>query len=177
MNKITQYIARSKQNLQGALPQVYEKKYYYAITAVFAILIYSFNAFVHNYKLLLKEFSFKLLFNLTVGLHGAMSIPSHVFLIVTAITGGILLAMSIFLIKRQITTGLYAGSGGLITSLLAPACPSCALGAVGILGIGGFLSFLPFRGLELGVLGIVIIVLTINYMAKKIMTNVCEIKK
>jgi len=62
-----------------------------------------------------------------------------------------------------------------LVSIVAPACPSCAIGLLSILGLGGFLAVLPFKGLELGVLGVVVLIFSTVYLSGKIVTNTCTI--
>ena len=163
-------------NTINALKEVYSHNSYFAVSFISAILIYSLNAVAHNYKILASQFSFSLLFSLIIGAPKAMVASSFIFLVIISIFAGILVSMSIFLLKRQIMDGVYASGTGIVVSILAPACPSCALGLLGILGIGSFLSVLPFKGLELGLLGVFIVVASLFYLSNKIMTNTCSIK-
>jgi hypothetical protein len=92
-----------------------------------------------------------------------------------SLLSGIVLSLSLFLLKRQLSYSAGIGLSGIITSILTPACSSCALGLAGILGIGGFLSVLPFKGMELGVVGIVLLLISIVYLSKKITMIICKI--
>ena len=161
-------------NLNNARKEVYFANSYYFITVFSSILIYSFNTLIHNYKLIIESPSLNLFYLLIVGFYSTTSISAFIFLIIISLLSGVVISMSIFLIKRQISAG-YAGSSGLIVGIVAPACPSCALGIFGILGLGGFLTVLPFKGKELGVLGIVLLIYSIIYLSKKIVTNTCKI--
>lgn len=53
-------------------------------------------------------------------------------------------------------------------------CPSCTLGIVSALGIGAFLSFLPGYGIELKILGILVLV-WVNYRTLRDLT-ICHKK-
>ena len=83
--------------------------------------------------------------------------------------------MSVFLVKRQISTEAYAGFASLLTGVLAPACPSCALGLLTLLGLGSFLTILPFKGAELGFLAVMVLLFSLAYLSKKIVTKGCKI--
>jgi len=98
------------------------------------------------------------------------------FLIILSILSGIIISFTIYLISRQIKSGAYAGTSVLV-SLIAPACPSCAVGLFGLIGIGGLASILPFKGLEIGFIGVLVVIFSIFYLAKKVETNTCSIKK
>lgn len=164
-------------NIKEALNQVYSEKRYILFSGLFSIFVFSFNAAIRNYKLLFSEFSVSLLLNLIIGLHSTMSPVSLVFLILISLLSGIVFSLSIFLLRRQITYSAGIGLSGIITSILTPACSSCALGLAGVLGISGVLSLLPFKGLELGILGIVLLGMSIMYLSGKISTKVCDVKK
>ncbi|MEK6809900.1 MAG: hypothetical protein AABY40_04445 [Nanoarchaeota archaeon] len=156
------------------LKEVYSEKKYLLCSGFFSALVFSLNAVIGNYKLFFSEFSFKLFFNLVVSAHNTMSTASFVFLILISLLSGIVFSLSIFLFKRQISYSAGIGFTGIASSVLAPACSSCALGLAGILGISGILSLLPFKGLELGMLGIVLLSASILYLSGKISVKVCH---
>ena len=158
----------------GALKEVYSDKKYLGISLLFAFVVYSVNPLIHNFKLISSSFSFELLFYIIFGFYSATSWLAFLFLLATAVLAGIVISMSIYLIKRQVSAGGVGGSG-IVIGLLAPACPSCAVGLLSVLGIGGFLSVLPFKGLELGVIGIGLLLVSVVYLSKKIETKVCKI--
>ncbi len=162
--------------LFSALKEVYTKKKYFIFTILFSLFIFSTNTIIRNYKILLTDFSLKLFFSLIKGSYSSMSLLSFGFLIMISILSGIVFSLSLFLIKRQLSGNLGIGASGIITGILAPACPSCALGGLGVLGLGGFLTFLPFKGKELGVLGLLLLLFSINYLCNKITTKTCIIK-
>ena len=161
-------------HITNALHEVYSEKKYVLFSGLFSFFVFSFNAAIRNYKLLFSEFSISLFLNLIIGIHSTMSPISFVFLIIISMLSGIVFSLSLFLLKRQITSSAGIGLSGVIASILTPACSSCALGLAGILGISGFLSMLPFKGLELGGLGIILLMLSLAYLAGKISTKVCE---
>tara|TARA_Y100000310_G_C20612444_1_gene778749 strand:- start:550 stop:1059 length:510 start_codon:yes stop_codon:yes gene_type:complete len=163
-------------NLKCALKEVYIHKIYFAVTISSSFVLFSFNGIFRNFSLLRNSFSFKLLFTLILGTYHSSSLSAFIVLLIISIIGGVVLTFSAYVIKRQISSGLAAGSGSLIVAILAPACPSCALGIFGILGIGGITSFLPFQGLELSLLGLVLMVVALFYLAKKVNTKVCKAK-
>lgn len=165
------------ESITAAFQEVYSQKRYFLWSGFFSMLVFSINAAIRNYKLLLSEFSPQLLFNLIINTHNSMSVPSLAFLITISLLSGILFSFSLFLLARQITYSAGVGLSGIITSILTPACSSCALGLAGLLGMGGFLSVLPFKGLELGILGIVLLLLSLVYLSRKISANSCRLPK
>ena len=159
------------------LREVYSERKYFFFSGLFSLLVFSLNALIGNYKLIASQFSLLLFFDLIIGVHSTMSKVSFLFLIIVSILSGIVFSLSIFLFKRQIHYSRGVGLSGLISSILVPACSSCALGLAGILGISGFLSLLPFKGLELGVLGIALLIVSLVYLSNRIVTKVCNMKK
>ena len=161
----------------GAGKEVYSTAKYYGITVISVVLLLSFNALFRNYKLLWNQFSFKLLFSLIYGFLASLTISALILIMVISVLGGIVVTGSIFLLRRQISSGLPAGALGIATAIIAPACPACAVGLFGLLGITGALTFLPLQGLEFSIIAIVFLLLSLLYVSKKITTVVCEVRK
>ncbi len=161
--------------VREALKEVYSSKKYVVVTFSVALVIFLFNTLVNNYRILFSDFSFSLFFSLLLGTLASMTTFSVVLLIVMSVLAGIVLAMTVFLVKKQVQGSVGAGSSGILVSLVAPACPSCAIGLLSVLGAGGFLSVLPFKGLELGFLGVSLLSLSTVYLSNKITTKTCII--
>lgn len=159
-----------------ALKDVYHVKRYYAISFSVALALFLFNALINNYRIILSDFSFKLFFFLLIGTLSSIATSSLIMLIVMSILTGIVIAMTIFLLRRQTKGVIEASSSGLFVSIIAPACPSCAIGLLSVLGLGGFLAVLPFKGLELGVLGVILLIVSVIYLSNKITTKTCKVK-
>ncbi|GEM_PF-628016 len=158
-----------------AVKEVYTSKKYFLVTFSIALAIFLFNVLVNNYRILFSDFSFSLFFSLFLGTLVSMTTFSIVLLIILSVLAGILMAMTVFLVKRQIKGSLRAGSSGVLVSLITPACPSCAIGLLSVLGFGGFLAVLPFKGLELGFMGIGLLGVSMIYQSNKIATKICNI--
>ena len=163
--------------LTETFKEVYSEKKYFVFSLLFGFLVFSVNAVIRNYKLLFSEFSLKLFFSLVASAHSTMSGVSFAFLVIISLLSGLVFSLSLFLLRRQITYSAGIGLTGIITSVLTPACSSCALGLAGVLGLSGFLSVLPFKGMELGVLGILLLGSSLVYLSGKISTAVCDIQK
>ena len=163
--------------IANACKEVYSKPSYYVVTILGGLLLMSLNAVFRNYSLLWHNFSFSLLFSLIMGLIDSLTVSAFILLSILSLLGGMVLAMSIFLIRRQWTMSASVGLPGIIIAILAPACPSCALGLLSTLGVGGILAFLPFGGTEFGILGVVILIMSIGYLSRKIVTKTCELKQ
>lgn len=162
--------------IQQALHEVYAVKRYFFLSGGVAFFLLSFNLVVNNYRLLFSQFSFPLLFSLISGSLASIAAVSLVFIIITAVLSGIVVAMATFLVRRQVRNSIGSFSG-LLISIITPTCPSCAIGLLSVLGLGGFLAFLPFKGLELGILGIAVLLFFLVFLSKKITTTICVMKK
>ncbi|MDP3697990.1 MAG: hypothetical protein Q8R47_00230 [Nanoarchaeota archaeon] len=163
--------------IQEALYEVYSERKYFLFSGLFSLSVFSLNALIGNFKLIASQFSLPLIVDLIISTHSTMSTVSFLFLVIISVLSGIVFSLSLFLVKRQISYGAGIGLSGIIASVLTPACSSCALGLAGILGMSSFLSVLPFRGMELGVLGIILLGASLVYLSGKIATKVCDVKK
>ena len=161
--------------VQEALKENYRSKRYLVITISVALVLFLFNILVNNYRILFSDFSFPILFSLLSGTLSSMTTLAILLLIVMSVLAGIVVAMTVYLVRRQIKGSLKASSSSVLVSLIAPACPSCGIGLLSVLGFSGFLAVLPFKGLELGFLGIVLLGISIFYLSNKITTKTCSI--
>ncbi len=163
-------------NIIQASKEIYSSAGYYLITIIGTLVLLSLNAVVRNYKVLFHDFSFSLLFSLIYGLMTTFTPIALLFLIIISLLGGIVLAFSIFLVRRQLAMQASLGAPSILIAILAPACPSCALGLLGLLGISGVLAFLPLKGFEFAILGIILLLISAYYLSGKIVANACEMK-
>ena len=166
---------RLHQQVIEAQKQVYIRWEYGLIAMLSALLLFSFNILIRNYTLLFHYFSFSLLFSLLQGAFASLPGYGMVFLFLFSMLGGMVVASSMFLLRRQMAMGAAGGVVGIIVSILAPACPGCALSLVGIVGLGGFLALLPFKGIELGILGVLLLLGSLVYLSQKINTVACDV--
>lgn len=158
----------------NAFKEVYAKPGYIIVSLAVMVIIFSFNVLVINLKLLITHFSFSLLFDL---LSNSLQLNIFIFalLLLLSLLSGIVVAMVLFLVRKQVREGLAAGSS-ILFSIIAPSCSSCALGLLSILGLGGFLSVLPFKGLEIGIVGVLVLIYTVIFLSKKINSRSCTVR-
>ena len=163
--------------IYAAFQQVYARKRYYFLSFSFGFLIFAFHSFLNNYSLVIHEFSPRLIFLLLMGTLTTRTTMSLLLLTVISILGGIVFTAAVYLLRRQVTSGVKTGFLGIFMSVIAPACSSCALGILGLLGLGGVLVLLPFKGQELTALAIIILFFSLHSLAKKIVAATCTIQK
>lgn len=164
------------QEVITASKQVYDLPLYGIITIIAAAILFSLNSLIRNYTLLVHDFSLSLVFSLIRGTLTSLPPYAIITLVLVSVLGGIVVAFSAFTIRRQLALGISTSFTGIIIAVFAPACPACALSLLSIVGLGGFLAVLPFKGIELGILGIVILLSSLIYLSKKINATVCEVK-
>lgn len=161
--------------LKEATEQVFTQPKYIIMGLLFAVFVFIFNALVTNLSLLWNFFSIELFWNLLLGIRESMAVYAIISMFILSLLGGVVLSMSVFLVRRQIAFNAGTGSGGIFMSIIAPSCSACAVGVLGILGIGGVLSVLPFHGSEFSVIALLLLVFSIMYLSKKIVTVSCKV--
>lgn len=161
----------------NSLKEVFRHTRYVAVAVLFFVSLFYFNIALMNYAILIDLFSLELIWNLTWGIYFSRTCYSATSMILLSLLGGMVLAMTLYLIRRQIKFSNASGIVGIITSIVAPSCSACAIGLLGLLGIGGAIAALPFEGLEINILALILLCWSLYTLSKKIQTTVCEIKK
>jgi len=158
---------------------------YAFLATLSALALFSAVTWFPNYKLIGLFLSDKtlglvekmrLLFSFYSALPTMYGWPQVIYLILVAILFGLSLSMNFYYIN--LSGAFYAnkrsvasGAGGLIASILGIGCASCGtLFLAPLLGVtaGGIISALPFRGLELSMLGLVLLAWSLYKVIKKI---------
>jgi hypothetical protein len=160
-----------------ALNDVYKDKWYIVLSVAFALLVFLFNALITNYSFIFSGVSLTVILGLIWGFIINVNPISVILVIVMSILSGIVFSQGVYQIKRQVSLSTATGFSSVLLSVVAPSCPACAIGLLSVLGVGGILTVLPFKGLELGILGVVLLVVAIVYLSGKITTKTCKISK
>ena len=108
-------IKQKWKDLKQSIMEIYSIKYYFVITFLVSFSIYSVNALLHNFKLVMANPSLKMIYLLITGFHSTTSNSAFVFLVIFSLLAGVGMSMSIFLLKRQISflrIGLKPTSSG-----------------------------------------------------------------
>ncbi len=119
--------------------------------------------------------------NLLLSLYGSLFTNYSFFsissLVITAVLFGINVAFLAYYIRRRQqkaknTSTHLASIGGLISAALGIGCAACGsivlTAALGLFGSGGLILLLPLHGSEFGVLGIILLLWSINNLANRI---------
>lgn len=120
----------------------------------------------------------KFLFSLYGAIATNFTVFSATYTIAISILFGINLALLVYYIRRvkSVKTSNkkihLAGIGGMISGLLGIGCVACGslilTGVLAMVGAGGLLLYLPLRGAEFGILGVLLLLVSIYLVSKKI---------
>lgn len=125
----------------------------------------------------------KLVFQLLGGIRTNFHFFSAVSTSLSALLFGVNVAMTVFYLKRKRSikkSFLGTISGGFAAGLMGVGCAICGslfLSAfLPVLGLGGILSFLPLGGGEFGILGVILLFVSLVIISKQIADeNICKI--
>lgn len=102
---------------------------------------------------------------------------SAVFTIVTAILFGINIALLVYYIRRR-QTGSFGRAaewnslGGMVSGVFGVGCAACGsiilTSLLSAVGAGGLILWLPLHGAEFGIIGIILLTISIFQIAKRI---------
>ena len=136
-----------------------------AIRQIFATDVISFGA----------KFSF--LFSLYGTLFTNFNVLSALNLILIAVFFGVNISLVTYYIRRQQIASknakVHAASlGGIISGILGIGCAACGsvvlTALLGAFGGGGFILLLPFHGAEFGLMGVILLAVSIYYVCARI---------
>lgn len=159
----------------STIKSVLKQKKYFRIFLITALIYLGIYYLIINYFLT----SFSLFFTTYVK---SYAYPAFILNIIVAILMGVNISLLIYRMKEFATdkkSSMMSGVG-IFAAALANGCPGCFAGLfpviLSIFGISATLSILPFNGLELQVLGAVLLGTSIFFLSGKTKL-VCEIKK
>lgn len=101
-----------------------------------------------------------------------------------AILFGINVAMVVYILRRKInevkTTGISTGLLGMVSGIIGIGCAACGslllTSALALFGASSILAFLPLAGGEFGILGVILLAISIHSIARRIQyPAVCKI--
>jgi len=175
-----------------AFKKVFQNPLYVAIGILTSLASFVFIIWLPNIGLVVEVLfssgSFSERIALPVSLIGTISTNftalSASFVIAMAILFGMNLAMTIFFIRRKISSvrqsGITAGFIGTISGTLGVGCAACGsillTTVLAWIGAGVLIKFLPLRGEEFEIIGVILLALSVFLTAKQIENPaVCKI--
>ncbi|MBT4516601.1 MAG: hypothetical protein HOC78_01785 [Candidatus Komeilibacteria bacterium] len=178
-------------NILPAFRIVFNKPFYILLGLVIAIMFFlgaillpgiSFLKFSFLYAPPEFWVRFKILFKVWGFFKMNSTLWSQWLVFLVSILAGINFSMLIFYLKRKIKLERSVGTGfvGIIIGIFGVGCASCGsvvLSSIfGYTAVTNFLGILPFHGIEIGVLGLMLLLLSIYLLASKIQNPaVCKI--
>jgi len=160
---------------------------YVGLASVVALIVFAFAVLIPNTKLLTQiipnlNISLVVKLNLIFSLFGSIqtnfTILSASYTIAIAILFGINVALFLHYVRNQRTGATKingaAGIGGLVSGIFGIGCAACGTfiltWVLSLIGAAGIISFLPLGGEEFGILGVILLILSIRMIAKKIIS-------
>ncbi len=165
-----------KNHVLHACSEVFAKKKYLVILSCVTLALILINVSVINYQLFFDSPSLNLITKTMLGTLQMLSFLSVFLLLLTSLLTGVFVSLFTYrVIELNLISDSIQGSAGAFLGALAPSCSTCGIGLAMLLGFGGMLAQLPFKGLEIGFLGIVLLLLSIASLSKKITEKTCKI--
>jgi len=168
-----------------ALQKVFRRPAYIILALVVSMAVFVFAVWLPNIPLIVSvmghsEIPFSEKFNFPISLLGSIvtnfTLLSASYTIAIAILFGVNLAMVTYFLRRRIVEvkrdGVVTGFLGLVSGVIGMGCAACGslllTSILSFLGATWILSFLPLAGGEFGILGVILLSVSIYLIAKKI---------
>ena len=173
-------------NAGNSIFVVFRSGYYFLMMAAFAFLMMAFSVLIINISLVFSPISpsygvldrIMLVFNLLGGLFTNNTALGIFIILTTSLLAGINVSL-LFFKFRVLKSASYKehslGTSGATAGVLASSCSSCGISILSMLGVAGAFTFMPLGGLELGFLGIGLLLISIYLTSKSI--SKCEVRK
>lgn len=171
-------------NIHTAFGEVFARMGYILLASGFALLAFMFAVLLPNFKLIFGLFSnssaslvtkISIVWSLLGGIVTNFSPLSAGYTIAIAILFGVNIVMIIYLVRKRRQLGkrtVAVGVGGFLSGLFGVGCASCGAflltAILSSFGAMGLLVYLPLRGGELGLLGVVLLIISLALISKKI---------
>lgn len=172
-----------------ALQKVFGKPLYVLLALAASAAIFAFAVWLPNLPLIVKimghpGISFSKKFDLPVSFLSSIVTNftplSASYTIVIAVLFGINLAMIVYFLRRRVDevkqTGMATGLFGITSGVIGMGCAACGsfllTSILSLIGVSGILAFLPLNGKEFGILGLILLGVSLYTTAKKIQNPV-----
>ncbi len=175
------------------MAKVFRKPLYALLALVVSATVFAFAVWFPNLPLIVKimghpGISLSQKLDLPISLLGSIATNftrlSASYTVAIAVLFGVNLAMTTYFLKRRITevkqSGIGTGIFGLASGVLGMGCAACGslllTSGLSLIGASGILAFLPLAGGEFGILGVILLSVSIYLSAKQIQNPaVCKI--
>jgi hypothetical protein len=176
-----------------ALQKVFRRPTYLILALITSMAVFLFAVWLPNIRLIVRVLGssdipfldrLELPLNLIGSIATNFTLLSASYTIAIALLFGINLAMVIYFLKRRIKeveqSGIATGFLGIASGVLGMGCAACGsfllTSILTFFGVSGILVYLPLAGGEFGILGVVLLAVSVYMTAKKIENPaVCKI--
>ncbi len=176
-----------------ALQKVFRKPQYTILALITSVVVFAFAVWFPNLSLIVEimghpGISLSQKLDLPISLLGSIAtnftLLSASYTIAIALLFGINLVMMVYFLRRKVSevrqSGVTTGFIGLASGVLGMGCAACGslllTSGLSIVGASGILAFLPLAGGEFGILGVILLLVSIYLIAKQIQNPVvCKI--
>ena len=177
----------------GVLAKVFRKPAYSILALATSITVFALAVWLPNFSLLVwimghPGISLAQKFDLPISLLGSIAtnftLLSASYTMAIAILFGINIAMMVFYLRRRVaavkSSGVTMGFLGLVSGALGMGCAACGslllTSGLSLLAASSILAWLPLGGSEFGILGVILLMISIYIIAKQIQNPaVCRI--
>lgn len=176
-----------------ALRKVFRKPTYALLALATSVAMFAFAVWLPNISLIVSVMahpgiSFSQKLDLPISLLGSIATNftalSASYTIAVAILFGINIAMIVYFLRRRIAqvkqAGVAAGFFGITSGVIGMGCAACGslllTSILSLFGASGVLAFLPLAGGEFGILGVILLAISLYLTAKQIQNPaICKI--
>ena len=176
-----------------ALKKVFRKFPYMLLALATSAIVFAFAVWLPNLSLIVEvmghsEASFSQKLDLPISLLGSITtnftLLSASYTIAIAVLFGINLAMIVYFLRHRIAevqqSGIATGFLGITSGVIGMGCAACGslllTSIFAIFGASWILAFLPLNGGEFGILGVILLTVSLYLTAKQIQNSVvCRI--
>lgn len=171
-------------SIKQSFTEVFGHTSYIILASALVLFALIFAVWLPNIGLIMNIFTtssvpfvakMKITFSLLGGIGTNFSTFSASYTIAIAILFGIVIAMTVYLIRKkraQLGNNMLAiGFGGISSGVLGVGCAACGslvlTSVLSFIGAGGALALLPLRGGEFGILSALLLLLLVFIISKK----------
>jgi len=176
-----------------ALQKVFRKPMYIFLALITSLVVFAFAVWLPNIPLIVKVMGHPGIpltqkLDLPISLLGSIvtnfTILSASYTIAIAILFGVNLAMVTYFLRRRVDdvkqSGIATGFFGITSGVIGMGCAACGsfllMSILSLFGASWILSFLPLGGGEFGILGVILLTVSLYMTAKQIQNPaVCRI--
>lgn len=176
-----------------ALQKVFRRPQYVLLAFVTSVTVFVFAVWFPNLPLIVRimghsDIPLSQKLDLPISLLGSIitnfTLLSASYTIAIAILFGINLSMLVYFLRRRVAEvkqgGIATGIFGIASGVVGIGCAACGsfllTSILSLVGASWILSFLPLRGAEFGILGVILLSISLYMTAKKIQNPaICKI--